>query len=157
VAKRLNARGLRTELCIVGCLPKIRGPLPDFIQTMGYISRHPIGGANRLNELFMRSHFLLLPSHAEGTPLVFCEASSAAAPSLATDVGGIRSAVRSGVNGQTFSLNADPDEYCDFISNLFANYESYEELALSSFAEFKRRLNNEAAAQSVVMVMEELL
>jgi glycosyltransferase involved in cell wall biosynthesis len=155
VAKRLNAGGLRTDLTIVGCLPNVCGPLPEFVQTMGYIGRHTPAGANRLNELFRRSHFLFMPSRAEVFGLVYCEAGAFAVPSLATNVGG--NPVRPGVNGWRFSLDADPDEYCEYISNLFANYGNYEELALSSFAEFKRRLNNDIAAERVLEVMAELL
>lgn len=157
VAKRLNAGGLRTELSIVGCQPRVSEPLPEFVRTTGYISRHSPTGAKRLNELFMDSHFLLMPSRAEAFGLVFCEASAFAVPSLATSVGGIPSAVLSGINGHTFTLDADPDEYCGLISNLFANYRSYQELALSSFAEFKRRLNNDVAAEGVLKVMAEVL
>jgi glycosyltransferase involved in cell wall biosynthesis len=157
VAKRLNAGGLRTELSIVGSFPDLREPLPEFVQTTGYISRVSVDGAKKLNELFRRSHFLLLPSRADCTPLVFSEASAFALPSLATNVGGIPTVVRSGVNGQTFSLDADPDEYCGYISNLFANYGSYQELALSTFGEFKQRLNNDVSAESVLKVMAELL
>ena len=157
VAKRLNAGGLRTELSIIGSFPDVREPLPEFAQTMGYISRTSVNGADKLNELFRRSHFLLLPTQADCTPLVISEASAFAVPSLATNVGGISTVVRPGVNGQTFSLDADPDEYCGYISNLFANYGKYQELALSSFAEFKHRLNNDVSADSVLKVMAELL
>ena len=156
VARRLNAGGLKTELSIIGSYPDLRETLPKFAQTLGYISRASIDGANKLNELFMRSHFLFLPTRADCTPLVFSEASAFAVPSLATNVGGISTVVRSGVTGQTFPLDADPDEYCGYISNLFANYGSYRELALSSFAEFKQRLNNEVAADGVLKVMAEL-
>jgi glycosyltransferase involved in cell wall biosynthesis len=157
VAKRLNAAGLRTELSVVGCVPDTREPLPDFVQVYGYISHQSVAGASLLNSLFTRSHFLLVPSRAEAFGLVFCEASSFAIPSLATDVGGISSAVRSGINGQTFPLKADPDEYCAYISDMFANYATYQELALSSFAEFKERLNNDVVVENLLKVMDELL
>jgi glycosyltransferase involved in cell wall biosynthesis len=155
VAKRLNAGGLRTELLIVGCLPDVPEPLPEFVKTTGFINRRSAAGADRLNELFRRSHFLFMPSRAEAFGLVYCEANAWAVPCLATNVGG--NPVRPGVNGWTFSLDADPDECCKYISNLFDNYGSYVELALSSFVEFKRRLNNDVAADSVLKVMAELL
>jgi glycosyltransferase involved in cell wall biosynthesis len=157
VAKRLNAGGLKTELSIVGCCPDFCGPKPDFVKTSGYISRDSAVGASELNNLFARSHFLFVPSRAEAFGLVFCEASSFAVPSLATDVGGIPSAVRSGINGQTFPLGTDPDKYCEYISNTFLRYSRYQELALSSFVEFKKRLNNDVGAESVLNVMAELI
>jgi glycosyltransferase involved in cell wall biosynthesis len=158
VAKRLNAGGLPIELTLVGSLPNIDGSLPNCVQAVGHIDRRKSAvEANKLNELYRRSHLLFVPSRAEAFGHVFCEASSFAVPSLATDVGGIPSAVRSGVNGQTFSLNADPDEYCKYINNLFTNYGHYQDLALSSFLEFKQRLNNNVAADSLVKIMAGLL
>jgi glycosyltransferase involved in cell wall biosynthesis len=157
VAKRLNAGGLETELSIVGSRPDSGDALPEFVQPIGYLDRRSRSAARTLNELFINSHFLILPSRAEAFGLVFSEASSFAVPSLATNVGGIPTAVRSGINGQTFSLEADPNEYCTYVSDMFADYRRYQELALSSFGEFKRRLNNEVAARTLVKAMAELV
>ena len=46
-----------------------------------------------------RSHVLLHPSLSEGMPTVVLEAMSCAVPVVATDVGGVREAVRDGVEG----------------------------------------------------------
>lgn len=157
VAKRLNAAGLRVELIVVGPEPPANAPLPEFVRVLGYISRSTRDGAIKLAELFKTSHFLLLPTRADCSPNVLLEANSFALPSLATDVGGIPEIVRPGVNGATFPLSADPDRYCAYVEELFTNYDTYEQLALSAFGDFKTRLNNRTAASSVLNTMKELL
>jgi len=157
VARRLNAAGLATEAVVVGCEPPPDEPLPEFLRVSGYISRANKDGEAKLNQLFRTSHFMLLPSRSDCSPLVLVEANAWALPSIATDVGGIPEIVRSGVNGVTFATSADPDQYCAYIEALFTNYDRYEQLALSAFSEFQTRLNNRTAAASVLNVMSELL
>jgi glycosyltransferase involved in cell wall biosynthesis len=78
-------------------------------------------------------------------------------PSLATNVGGIPTAVRNDLNGRTFAINADAREYCSYISNLFFNYAQYKDLALSSFNEYESRLNWSVAGRTVKKLFEELI
>ena len=139
VANMLNERGIKTELHLVGCDPKI--DLPDFVVLHGFISKQSKDGLNKLKRLFLQSHFLIVPSLAEAFGIVFAEASSFGVPSLATNVGGIPSAVRDGINGKLFPLSASPKEYCDFIISTIQSKEKYVALALSSYKEYKERLN----------------
>jgi glycosyltransferase involved in cell wall biosynthesis len=157
VAKLLNASGLPTELVVVGCEPQVDQPLPQFVRVIGYLSRSSEDGAAELNRLYATSHFLIMPTRADCTPVVLLEANAFALPSLATDVGGIAEIVKRGINGTTFSLSAEPTEYCTYIANLMDHYTEYEELALSSLMEFRVRLNNDTAADSVLSLIEELL
>jgi glycosyltransferase involved in cell wall biosynthesis len=156
VAKLLNASGIPTDLVVVGCEPRVDEPLPEFVRVIGRVSRSSEEGAATLNRLYKTSHFLILPTLADCTPIVLLEANAFALPSLATNVGGIPEIVRYGVNGVTFSLSAKPTEYCTFISNLMLNYNEYEELALSALTLFQTRLNNSTASQSVLSLMQGL-
>ena len=106
VAKELNKTGLPTELTVVGCQPIIEEPIPSFVRPLGRISNATQEGLDRLYKLFSESHFFIMPSRAESFGHVFCEASSFGVPSLATNVGGIPTAVRNDVNGRTFSKDA---------------------------------------------------
>lgn len=157
VAKELNEAGLPTELTVVGCQPIIDEPLPRFVRPLGRISNATKEGMDCLNELFAESHFFIMPSRAESFGHVFCEASSFGVPSLATNVGGIPTAVRNDVNGRTFSKDAGFEEYCAYISNLFSNYSQYKNLALSSFNEYEVRLNWSVAGRTVKRLLSELI
>jgi glycosyltransferase involved in cell wall biosynthesis len=157
VAKRLNAGGLKTELTIVGCDPReLPEPLPHFIRSVGYVNRASKEGSEQFAALLRNSHFLILPSPADASPLVCMEACAYAVPSLVTDVGGIPDIIRNGMNGRTFSLNSDIEEYCRFVHEIMSDATRYKELALSALNEYRTRLNTKTAAAEVMKLMQQL-
>jgi glycosyltransferase involved in cell wall biosynthesis len=149
VARGLNAAGLPTELLVVGSKPRLIGPTPSFVRYCGSIDMSSPKRLERLTALMAKSHFLLLPSRADCTPVVLSEANAFGVPCLATDVGGIRSIVRDEVNGSTFSQAAAVSAFCDYIGAYFADRQRYEHLALSSFREYETRLNWSVAGRAV--------
>jgi glycosyltransferase involved in cell wall biosynthesis len=157
VAKQLNQSGLPTELTVVGCDPSIDTPLPDFVKPLGFISKATPAGQNRISQLLMESHFLILPTIADCTPIVFSEANALGVPCLSTTVGGVPTIVRDGVNGQLFAPDEHIAEYCDYITNLFGDYANYQKLALSAFNEYESRLNWKVVGLHVKSLLETIL
>jgi glycosyltransferase involved in cell wall biosynthesis len=155
VARELNRRGLKTTLTMVGCKPD--GPLPSFARPLGFVNSLTQEGLDMIAKLYAESHFLIVPSLIEGFGVVFAEASSFGVPSLATNVGGIPTAIKDGLNGKTFPLNANAGDYCDYVLNLFSNFSNYKELALSSFNQYQSRLNWSVAGKTVKTLMMQLL
>lgn len=153
VAKLLNQRGIPTELHIAGCVPP--GKLPDYVKSHGFISKTTRGGRELFNQLMTDAHFLILPSRAECYGVVFAEAGSFGLPSLATNVGGVSSAVREGKNGHLFVIDAPPDQYCDFIASTMSSHQAYQALAYSSFREYTEHLNWNVAGQQVRALLQE--
>ena len=149
VAKKLNYLGLETELTIVGSQPTMERPLPDFINLLGFIDKSTDEGIEKIYRLIADSHFLILPSLADCTPIVFCEANSLGVPCLSRNVGGIPTIIKDNVNGKLFDRDADITEYCDYIYRLFDNYSDYKKLAFSSFQEYQSRLNWSVVGQKV--------
>jgi glycosyltransferase involved in cell wall biosynthesis len=153
VADLLNQRGIRTELHIVGCNPS--GRMPDFVIKHGYVSKKTEESRVFLDKLMSESHFLILPTIADCVPVVFAEACSFGLPSLATNVGGIPTAIQNGKSGQTFPLGENPEKYCDYIESLMSSKQEYNKLALSSFREYVERLNWSSAGKKVYDLIEE--
>ena len=149
VAKQLNQSGLKTELNVVGCEPLIDEPIPEFLRPLGFINKSTPEGKQRLNRLILESHFLILPSIADCTPIAFPEANSLGVPCLSTNVGGIPTIIRNDENGKLFPVNSDIDKYCDYINNLFLDYTQYKQLAYNSFRAYESRLNWQVAGQKV--------
>ncbi len=147
IAQKLNQRGLRTELHIVGCDPPIE--LPSFVKNYGFLSKKNHQDIELLNNLMSESHFLILPSIAECAGVVFAEASSFGLPSITTNVGGTTSMVVDGKNGFTFELDEKNDKYCDVIEKLMNSKTQYKELSKSSFHEYSTRLNWKTAGNKV--------
>jgi glycosyltransferase involved in cell wall biosynthesis len=157
VAKELNEMGLETELLVVGSQPNTNEPLPSFVKPIGFVDKYTKEGLSQMNKLFSKSHFFILPTIADCSPFVLSEANSFGLPCLATDVGGIPTIIKDGLNGKTFSLNASISEYCSYIASLMANYSEYKRLARSSFNEYQSRLNWAVAVQTAKKLMIELV
>ncbi|MBI5772850.1 MAG: glycosyltransferase family 4 protein [Verrucomicrobia bacterium] len=155
VARALNDAGLSTTLTLIGSQPA--GPLPPFVRALGFVSKATEEGRRQFDALLAESHFLILPSRAECFGVVFCEASSFGVPSLATNIGGIPSAVRDGINGKTFPLEAAPAEWARHMRGLFNNFSDYQRLALSSFEEYQARLNWEVSGRRVKEFFEQVM
>ncbi|MFM7648464.1 MAG: glycosyltransferase family 4 protein [Cyanobium sp.] len=152
VADLLNKRGLYTELHVVGCVPP--KPWPSFLRSHGFISKGTESGRKRLHQLFLSSHFFFMPTLAECYGLVFAEASAYGVPSLASDVGGVCSAINNGLNGWTLPVDATAEQYCQIVEALMASPKSYRSVALSCFKEYNARLNWQSAASSVVALLD---
>lgn len=157
VAKKLNEAGLPTELKVIGGRPEAHESLPDFIEFLGFISKSSEQGRNTIEKLISEAHFLILPTRADCSPIAFPEANSFGVPCLTTNVGGISTAVKDGLNGKTFSVTASPEEYCEYVLEQFGDYHQYKELALSSFNEFQSRLNWSVAGKTVKNLLTQLL
>jgi glycosyltransferase involved in cell wall biosynthesis len=149
VAEKLNQSGLKTELTIVGCEPEIEMPFPSFVKPLGFISKSTEEGKAKIQKLILESHFIILPTMADCTPIVFCEANSLGVPCLSTQVGGIPTIVRNNINGQLFDTDAHISKYCEYIQRLFENYLDYKNLALSAFYEYQSRLNWSVSGKAV--------
>ncbi|MEO1636910.1 MAG: glycosyltransferase family 4 protein, partial [Cyanobacteria bacterium J06631_9] len=141
VALRLNESGIRTELITIGCMPNLDRPLPSFVKQLGFISKDLASGRQKIEQLIGQSHFLILPSRADCTPIVVSEANSLGVPVLCTNVGGLPTIVHSDMNGKLFSLDEKTAKWCSYISDLLENYDNYQSLALSSLEEYLKRLN----------------
>ena len=109
-----------------------------------------------MKELLSNAHFLLLPSMAECFGIVLCEANAFGVPSLAHDVGGIPEIVKNGVNGQLFSVDSPVEEWAATVSRWFGDRAAYERLALSSRAEYDKRLNWGTAGETIKRHLEAL-
>ncbi len=157
VAIELNRQGLPTTLTVVGCDPQVSEPLPPFVKPLGFISKASPGGYQTINKLLAEAHFLILPSIADCTPMVFCEANAFGIPCLATHVGGIPSMITPNLNGNTFSRDARIAEYCTYIESLFAHYPQYQDLAWSSFNEYQSRLNWTVAGKMVKSLLQDVI
>ncbi len=157
VAKALNARGVSAELTVIGCQAASSSPLPSFIKTLGFVNKSTQEGQDRINQALAESHFLILPTKADCTPIVFFEANSFGVPCLSSNVGGIPSVIRDDIDGKTFPINASIDKYCEYITEKFLDYQKYQELALSSFSDYETKLNWTVASKKIRELLEATL
>ncbi len=155
IAEELNRRGLTTELTIVGASPT--ETLPKFVTSYGYLAKANPETGKLINKLLAESHFLVLPARADCTPVVISEASAFGLPSIASNIGGISSIVKDGINGKTFELDILLEESCSYIEMLMSNRMAYKTLALSAYNEYETYLNWKTTGRAVKRLMEEVI
>ncbi|RVT99806.1 glycosyltransferase [Mucilaginibacter limnophilus] len=156
VARLLNENGLPTVLHVAGIPANVLHNKPLYIIDHGFISKHTVEGANKLCNLFNQCHFLLLPTRADCTPVVFPEANSFGMPCITTNTGGISSVIKDDINGKMFTLQTNAAEYAAYIHNQFLNYNAYQQLCLSSFNEYDTRLNWNASGCAIMDLLKAL-
>jgi glycosyltransferase involved in cell wall biosynthesis len=78
---------------------------------LGYVSR------TKLIETYQNATVQVIPSHYEGLPTVLLEAMSCGVPVVATDIGGNKEVIKSGVNGLLVPSKS-PEELSKAITRL---------------------------------------
>ncbi len=103
-ATLLAAKGLTFELALVGDGP-MRGAIEGLVAERGLQDRIRLTGSistERLREELLAARALVLPSFAEGLPMVIMEAMALRRPVLTTWIAGIPELVRDGIDGWLF-------------------------------------------------------
>jgi glycosyltransferase involved in cell wall biosynthesis len=173
VTAKLNARGIRTELNVIGCnLPTVDNVdevakidrklleepesfLSKFhedsrVRQYGVLQKDNPSELRKLREILQTSHFLLHPAHFECFGIALAEANAFGVPVLATNNHGPKSIVRNGFNGYLFDRNEYVERAVDFIILQMERYATrYRSLALTSYLEYCGRLNWETGAQRI--------
>jgi glycosyltransferase involved in cell wall biosynthesis len=157
VAEELHKRGVAVELTIAGCHPTEGTTLPPYVKLLGFVSKSTPEGVARIERLFAEAHFFIVPSRADCTPIVFCEAASFGLPVITRDTGGIASVVTNNVNGICFDEQAPEKDYAEYIQRVMDTPGEYHRLALASFNEYKTRLNWGVAGRRLEHMLGELV
>ncbi len=150
VVARLARAGRSVRLRVAGAAPPRRTRLPKSVEILGFVR----GAAKEA--LLAESHFLLLPSRADCSPIVFAEAAAFATPSLASRIGGIPAMVRDGTSGQTFEPG-DAAGYVAFLEAMANDPAAYDRLCRGSLALYRSELNWTSATAAIAEVMRETI
>ena len=100
-AARLAAEGAKFEIVLAGDGP-LRAPIEDRIRRAGLEGRVRVAGwmsASQVRDEILRSRALVLPSFAEGLPVVIMEALALGRPVITTSVAGTPELVTAGQTG----------------------------------------------------------
>jgi glycosyltransferase involved in cell wall biosynthesis len=156
IVKYLNENNIKAELNIVGLKSIPIDPLPDYIINHGFLNKSIPAQNDRLEKLYLDSHFFLLPTVADTFGIVFAESNSFGLPALSFDVGGISSVISNDINGYCFNSNVDVNEIAIYIGNVFQDKERYKKMCYTSFNEYESRLNWRVSGRLIQALIEEL-
>jgi len=149
-------RGVDAKLTLLGCVPPKGFEHPNF-RVIPFLSKHDPEQRNQIRQLFLEAHFMLLPTKADATPIVTCEASAFGLPTLASDTGGLRGSIRDGMNGYLIPAQSPGKIYADKVISIIADPKRYRDLVVSSRNEFESSLNWDSWGKSIRSVMESVL
>ncbi len=124
------------------------------IEVIPFLDKNEAKDFERFEQILSSVHFLLLPTRADCTPLVNCEANAYGVPAITTNIGGVSEAVKDGINGFCLPLSAGGTEYASIISSLFSNKEKYHDLIASSRRRFDEELNWDKFADRLKEVLQ---
>lgn len=116
--KRLNGDGIKTKLYIVGLdIGKI--PLEyqnlSYVEYVGYLNKNNPYHYNKYIEIIRNCHCLLLPTHAECSAIVFCEAAAFGLPAFTYDTGGLGNYVINGKTGYRLDKKSKAEDFANII------------------------------------------
>ena len=152
-ARLLNEMGMKTKLTIVGCHPS--EDLPEFVEVFGFINKQTSEGRKQLKELYSQASFFILPTRAEASAIVYCEASAFGVPAITFKTGGVEDYVRDQINGLCLPLDSKPEIFARSIKEAAEDTVRYSALCLVAFQEYKTRLNWDSAASAMVDLCRE--
>jgi glycosyltransferase involved in cell wall biosynthesis len=120
VFRRLRLRNPAVHLVLIGDGP-LHAVVDDRIGQLGLSSSvHMLGTRPDARELVAAADILVLPSLVEGLPAVVLEAAAQSVPAVASDVGGVREAIRHGHTGLLVPP-ADMDAFLAAVTTLVDN------------------------------------
>ncbi len=152
----LEELGVRAELVVCGCTPP-QGVVHERMKVIPFLDKNDERQRKELEQLLMSADFLLVPTRADCTPIVFCEASAFGLPVITTNTGGVPEIVKEGENGFLLPYEARGDAYAEVIARVYHDDECYAELVRASRAAFEDRLNWDAWGAAVKQILADLL
>ena len=149
-ARRMNDAGIETKLRVVGCAPD--GPVPEFVDVVGFVSKHEPAGIARLMELYSTSDIFILPSRAEAFGVVVGESAAFGLPALVCATGGLAETVREGKSGYALPVEDGGELFAARALDILRDYEGF---ARAAFAEYETRLNWRVGVKRLTEVLRE--
>lgn len=83
----------------------------------------------------------MLPTLADCTPFVFCEAFSFSLPVITNDVGGIREMIEYRQGGIVFDCNTSPEQIAADIAAIIADESRYDQLCVNAMESYIHKFN----------------
>jgi len=158
IARLLKESGVpNVRLHIAGCTPDVRGQPPGLVQVHGFLNPEVPSESALLKSLFLRSHFLVVPTQAECFGIVFAEAQAFALPPVSRAVQALPSIVIDGETGILEHPEAPASAYSQRILALARDRPRYRLMARAARARFEATFTWERFAVKTVETIVDAL
>ena len=151
----LNEQGIKARLTIAGIreLPRQYEGVP-YINYVGFLNKNDPEQYRRYVQLWHESNLFLLPTQAECSAIVFCEASAYGVPIFTYDTGGTGNYVIDGINGYKLPPSATAKDFAASIKRNL-NTDSLQTLHEGGLRLYKEKLSWKAWSRKFKEIMEE--
>jgi len=145
--------GIKAKLIVCGCVPPPQFE-HDHMEVIPFLNKNKPEDQKRFVEILSSVHFLILPTRADCSLLVGCEANAYGVPVITTETGGVPDIVKDCINGYCLPYNADAKVYGNLIAEIFGDKEQYHKLIITSRQRFDEELNWDKWADSFAKIYE---
>src|SRR5690554_2305381 len=153
----LNRKGMKAKLLIAGCTPAIEPEDEKYVHKLGFLRKDVKEEAEQLEQLFIHSHALLLPSVAECYGCVYCEANAYGLPAIGRNTGGVPDIIKDGINGLLLRSGETPELLAARWAALWSDHFAYQRLSSASHQEYVDRLNYDVFVEKFEPVLRSVL
>jgi glycosyltransferase involved in cell wall biosynthesis len=152
----LRERNINAQLHVVGCMVPAEVKNEHIIEH-GFLDKNNPVDFEKLNSLYLSSHFFILPTKFEAYGLVFAEAAAYGLPSLGPNTGGVSSAMCNGATGKLLPINAEGKEYATQILHWWNDKEAYKIQIIQSRKMYVENLTWDAWAEKFLALLNQSL
>ena len=154
--RALTDRGIKAELVICGLKPPKQYRRPN-VRYYKYLDKNKKKERDLMGDIIRKAHLLLLPTRADCSPTVFCEANAYGLPAFSTTVGGIPSMIENGKNGHMLSLDATGKEFADAILSYTSDKQRYRSINEGAREKYETILNWDSWGKSARKAVKDIL
>ncbi len=134
----LLSEGYDVTLTVCGCAPS---KLHSKIRTYTFLNKNLESDLIILTNIYKESNLLFVPTRADCSPIIFCEANAFGLPVLSSNTGGVTEIIEDGINGFCLEYKATPRDYANTIISMMKDKEGYEKLCKTSKEKYDKELN----------------
>lgn len=149
--RKLRSKGVKCTLTLIGTEVPDLTP-SEYLTVIPRIDKDNEKEAALLHELYSESHFLVLPTRADCTPIVIAEAFAHSLPVVACRTGGLVSMVSDGETG--YLLGEDADEFVNVIMALRHDHLAYARMRENCFSSYMTMFNWKTWAESLKTITD---
>jgi glycosyltransferase involved in cell wall biosynthesis len=151
ICRALIESGVDAHLMVIGDAPRTK---PDFVTYWGFLRKSDPKQLAKLCQAYQDAHFLLLPTIADASPIVFSEAQAFGLPSITYNVGGTSSAILHGETGLLFPVGTRAKEIANEISRHVRNPELYQNISINCRRRYERSANWDSWSKVILKIVK---
>lgn len=149
----LLSKGYNVHLTICGCSPSISHPK---IKIIPFLNKNNKNDFEKFKNILINSHLLFVPTKADCSPIVFCEANAFGIPVITNSTGGVGEIIINGLNGYTLCLDSTTYDYFKCISSLIDDEKKYKDLSENSRIKYEKELNWKSWGIKMRIIFEQI-